>query len=127
MITARPIALSAIFLILTAFLVVTPVMVHADPGDCPPGPNGEITLCNPLGQGSTIPDVLKRIFGEITLILSFIVPIIIIVGAFQMMFAAGNPEKFATGQKTIIYAIIGYVVVLMANGIIAIVKEILTP
>ncbi len=95
--------------------------------DCPPGPSGEITLCNPLGAGSTIADVLKKILNEITLILSFIIPIIIIIGAFQMMFAAGNPEKFATGQKTIVYAIIGYVVVLLANGIISIVKSILTP
>lgn len=88
--------------------------------------NEAITLENPL-KFSSIPDLLKNIFNEITLILSFIIPIIIIVGAFQMMFAAGNPEKFATGQKTIVYAIIGYVVVLMANGIVSIVKSLLTP
>lgn len=88
---------------------------------------GPINLENPLGPTATLPGVLKKIFNEITLILSFIIPIIIIVGAFQMMFAAGNPEKFATGQKTIVYAIIGYVVILMANGIISIVKSILTP
>lgn len=83
-------------------------------------------LENPLGQNATIPDVLKRIFNQITIFLGFVVPIIIIIGAFQMMFAAGNPEKFAEGKKTIAYAIIGYVIVLMANGIVAIVQRILT-
>ena len=88
---------------------------------------GEIKLANPLGAGATIPGILKRIFNQVAIILAFVIPIIIIIGAFQMMFAQGNPEKFAEGQKTITYAIIGYVIILMANGIIAIVQRILTP
>lgn len=87
----------------------------------------EIKLDNPLGPNATIPSVLKRIFNQVTYLLAFVVPIIIIVGAFQMMLSAGNPEKFSNGQKTIVYAIIGFVIVLMANGIIAIVQRILTP
>lgn len=87
----------------------------------------QVQLDNPLGQNATIPSVLRRIFGEVTTILAFVIPIIIIIGAFQMMFAAGNPEKFAQGQKTIVYAIIGFVIILMANGIVAIVQRILTP
>ncbi len=89
--------------------------------------SGVIKLDNPLGAGASIPGLLKRIFNQIAIILAFVIPIIIIIGAFQMMFAQGNPEKFAEGQKTITYAIIGYVVILMANGIIAIVQRILTP
>jgi hypothetical protein len=88
---------------------------------------GVIKLANPLGAGATIPGILKRIFNQVAIILAFVIPIIIIIGAFQMMFAQGNPEKFAEGQKTITYAIIGYVIILMANGIIAIVQRILTP
>lgn len=88
---------------------------------------GQIRLLNPLGSNATIPSVLKRIFNEAAIILAFVIPIIIIIGAFQMMFAAGDPEKFATGRKTIVYAVIGYVIILMANGIIAIVIKILTP
>lgn len=86
-----------------------------------------VQLDNPLGPNATIPSVLKNIFNQVTILLAFVVPIIIIVGAFQMMLSAGNPEKFAAGQKTIVYAIIGFVIVLMANGILAIVQRILTP
>lgn len=86
----------------------------------------QIKLVNPLGSTSDIPSLLDKIFTQLVWIISFIVPIIIIVAAFQMMFAAGNPEKFATGRNTILYTMIGYAILLAARGIMAIIKEILT-
>jgi len=86
----------------------------------------DIKLDNPLGDGSDIPGVLDHIFTQAIIIISFVVPVIIIVGAFQMMFATGNPEKFATGRNTILYTIIGYAILLTAKGIMAIVRSILT-
>jgi hypothetical protein len=99
----------------------------ADDPDATKPTTSQIKLENPLGANATIPGVLKRIFNQLAWLLTFCIPIIIIVGAFQMMFSAGNPEKFAEGQKTITYAIIGYVIILMANGLISIVTKILTP
>ncbi len=87
---------------------------------------GDIKLINPLGENATFIELLQHIFTEATKIIAVIVPIIVIIGAFQMMFARGEPEKFITGQKTILYAVIGFVVILMANGIVSIVKSLLT-
>lgn len=83
-----------------------------------------VELHNPLGAGTTFRSLLGKIFTGVSQILLIVVPIIIVVGAFQMLFASGEPEKFKKGQKTIVYAVIGLVVVLLAQGIVAIVEEI---
>jgi hypothetical protein len=120
-------ALAVSMLAVVLFSIVpTTSFAAADP-DATKTTSNQIKLDNPLGANATIPSILKRIFNQLAWILTFCIPIIIIVGAFQMMFSAGNPEKFATGQKTITYAIIGYVIILMANGLVSIVTKILTP
>lgn len=107
-------------------LNINQIAFAADTKDnCPPGPNGEIRLCNPIGEGATVMTVLTKIFDTMMTVMLVVVPIFIVIGAFQMMFAAGNPEKFATGQKTILYSVIGLVIILMAKGIVAIVTSIL--
>lgn len=50
----------------------------------------------------------------------------IIIGAFQILFAAGDPEKFITGRRTIVYTAIAYAILLMARGIVAIIENFLT-
>jgi len=83
-----------------------------------------VTLTNPLGSGTTFRSLLGKIFTSLYEILLVVIPIIIVVGAFQMLFSSGDPEKFKKGQRTIVYAVIGLVIVLMAQGIVAIVERI---
>ena len=52
--------------------------------------------------------------------------LMIFIGAFQMMTGAGNPEKIKQGRQTITYAIIGYALLLLSTGIIAVVRDVLT-
>lgn len=87
-------------------------------------PSEDIVLINPLGSAS-FGDVLQRIWNGLIAISAPIVAIMVIYGGYQMLFAAGNPEKFKTGQKTILYAAIGFAAVLLAGGIISIIKSIL--
>lgn len=93
--------------------------------------DGDITLVNPLGkndkgQDRSLIEILGDIFKTMRTIMFVVVPIFIVVGAFQMMFAQGNPENFKKGQKTILYSVIGLVIIIMATGIVAIVRSILT-
>lgn len=87
-------------------------------------PSGPIDLPNPLGT-TDIAELLNRITGFLLTIAAPIAAVVIIIGAFQMLFAAGNPEKFKTGQKTILYAAIGFAIVLIAKGITSIIEGIL--
>lgn len=90
------------------------------------GPTQDLfELPNPLGTTS-ITGLLKDIIDALTI---FIAPpiavLMIIIGAFQMLSAGGDPEKFKTGKKTILYAAIGFAILLLARLIIGLVQEIL--
>lgn len=107
---------------LTSFLgSLLPLFVaHAD------GPAGgpAITLPDPLG-GTTIPGVLTNIFDFLVQAAAVVAPLLIVVGAFQMITSGGSPDKFKNGQHTILYTAIGFVIVLMARGIVAIVERVI--
>lgn len=89
------------------------------------GINQPVSLPNPL-QVSSIPELLNNIAGYLIYISIPVVTIMIVYGAFQILTAAGSPEKFKSGKQTIVYAIIGFIIVILAKGITMIIKEILT-
>jgi hypothetical protein len=41
----------------------------------------------------------------------------VLIGGFQMITSAGNPEKFKSGRNTILDAVAGFAVVLLAKGV----------
>lgn len=85
-----------------------------------------VELYNALGPEQTIPKLISRIFTALVWIAAFIAPIFIIYGAYQMLTSAGSAEKFENGKKTVLYTVIGFLVVLAAKGIVDIVKTALT-
>lgn len=86
----------------------------------------DIKLYNPLGEGQTLVTLLERFFTGLIWVAAFIAPIFIIYGAFQMLTSAGSAEKFESGKKTILYTVIGFIIILAAKGIVDIVKTALT-
>ena len=92
----------------------------------PPSPSRPLSLPNPLGEGaSTIPQLLERIAKFLVLLAAPLVAIMVLFGAYQMLFAAGDPEKFGTGKKTILYVVIGYAIILIAWGVTGIIESVL--
>jgi hypothetical protein len=84
-----------------------------------------ITLTNPLGNTTSFNTVLQNVGTFLILVAVPLCGIMVIVGGFQMITAAGKPEQFSTGRKTLIYAAIGFVVVLLATSIVPLLKSIL--
>ena len=84
-----------------------------------------ITLQNPAGS-DTIAELIHNITSGLVTIATPIVAIMVLIGAFQILFAAGDPEKFKLGKKTILYTIIGYAIILVASGITSIIKNLLS-
>jgi len=98
-------------------------LVAADePGENPP----TITLPNPIAPAG---DIMQLLNNLLRVLRNFIAPpivgIMIIIGALQILTAAGDEEKFKTGKKTVLYAVIGYAIILLASGISFIIQEIL--
>lgn len=110
---------------LTLFSFVS--IALARPLPCPPGTSGcpNITLTNPIGI-SSVEEAIQRFIEIVAFYLGPpIVIILVMIGAYQMLFAAGDPERFSTGKKTVLYAIIGYVVLLLATGVGYIILDVL--
>ena len=89
-----------------------------------------ITLQNPLsgvsgGNCNTLSCPAQAIINFFYTIAIPICGIMILVGGFQMMTAAGSPEKFSNGKKTILYAVIGFIVVLLAGSVAALIQNVL--
>lgn len=89
------------------------------------------TLFNPLdpnctgnvGFMSLANDIASFMFYDIATPLCVVM---VLVGAFQIMTAAGNAEKFSRGKQTLTWAAIGFAVVLVAGGITSLLKAALT-
>ncbi|MDP1706392.1 MAG: pilin [bacterium] len=122
-----PILLLGIILTLPAFS-----LAQDDPIPGTGGASGEVGEGPDIGTGGSdtgsgrLPNLLgvDSADGLIDKILVFLMKIgapifvlFVLIGAFQIMFAAGNAEKWKTGKNTIIYAVIGYAIILIANGI----------
>lgn len=86
----------------------------------------ELQLPNPLGADATIEGLLRKIVTWLRDIAAPIAAGMIIYGAYQMLFAAGDPEKFKVGRQTILYTVIGYAIIWIGWGITKIIEEFLS-
>ena len=86
---------------------------------CPPD-----QICNPLKYG-TIQEIINTIASFLFTISIPIVTIMVLYGAFMLLTSGGNEERIKTGRKVILWAIIGFVVMLIAGGMTELTKSIL--
>ncbi len=112
------------FIFLIFYWVITPVAL----AQTELGGEGELKIFdleNPL-KSQTIEQLLDKIIFTLTYVIAApIAVLMIIVGAFQMLTAGGEPEKFSKGKKTILFAAVGFAILLAADLLISLVLEIL--
>ncbi len=77
----------------------------------------------------TLPSDLCTLLDRIsTFLIAVSIPIaglMILWAAYQILTAGGDPAKFDRGKKTILYTIIGLVVILLSKGLVTIIKALL--
>jgi len=93
-------------------------------GRCRTVCSGTFCIQNPLCW-DTIEEVIEGIINFIFWVALAIAPIMIIVAGFFFLTSGGNPDKIRTAKNMILYTVIGLVIVLLAKGIISVVKEII--
>ncbi|GEM_PF-1221786 len=91
-----------------------------------------ITLTNPLncpdnGGGSGFQCVAEAIISALFKISIPIVAIMVLIGGFQLMTAGGDAEKVKSGRRTLLYAVVGFAVITIANGVVYIIQDIFKP
>jgi len=116
-----------LFLFWIGFAITAPGFAFAQTGGTggpTGGTGGGVSLTNPLGS-SNVTDLLNKIIDFLILLGAPLLTIMVLVGAYQMLFSGGSQEKFLTGKKTITYAVVGFAVILVAKSIGLLVKNVL--
>ncbi len=104
-------------IIFAIFLVAIPLLVEA-----------RVSIPDPF-EGKTLPDIIKSITGLLKIIAIPVATIMIIIGGIQIMtgLATGEKEKkVLQGKNTLKWAVIGLAIIIAADFIVGIIKEILS-
>jgi hypothetical protein len=80
--------------------------------------SGETGTCDSTSSGSTV----NKLVGDIVNLLSWVVGVVaviaIIIGGFRFVTANGDASKVASARNTILYALVGLVIVATAQLIV---------
>jgi len=99
------------------FASAFPLSVNAQL-DLPASPTGNFTADGLVGQ--LISAILPIVLG----IAGFVTVIIIIISGLQFITSSGNPEAAGTARNRLIFAIIGFVVIILSFAVLQIVNQI---
>jgi len=83
-----------------------------------------VTIDNPLNW-DTFEELITAIINGLYTISIVLVPIVIVIAGYFFVTSVGEPEKVNTAKKMILYALIGFLIILMSKGIIAFIKQVL--
>lgn len=84
---------------------------------------GSVTLPNPLGTGvNTVGDLLKMFVSGLVMFSTPVVILAIMYAGYLLLSAQGDPEKLIQARHTIFYALAGYAIILLADGIVIIIS-----
>ena len=72
----------------------------------------------PEGGADQTADSIVQVINIVLGFLALIAVIFVIVGGFRIMMAGGNEENVTKGRKTIIYALIGLVIIFFSRVIV---------
>ena len=83
-----------------------------------------ITFENPSTIG-TIPELIEAILNFIFTLSFPILTGVMLYAGFVMLTSSGDANKFQQGVNVIIYASIGFLIILTSKGIVAVLKDVL--
>ena len=87
----------------------------------------QVTIDNPLGSGGKdIPTLISTIANWLLGIGIAISTIIILWAAFLFMTSGGNKDRVTQARQTLWYAIIGLAILLIADGVALLIKNLLS-
>lgn len=75
--------------------------------------------CNPTTGESAISKIVNTVINILSLVVGAISVIMIIVGGLRYVTSAGDSSKTVAARNTIIYAVVGLVVVIFARAIVS--------
>lgn len=86
--------------------------------DLPPSPTGKFTRAGLVGQ------IISGIIPVVLGIAGFITVIMIVISGIQFITSSGNPEAAGAARSRLIFAIIGFVVIILSFAILQVINSV---
>jgi len=99
-------------------------VVFAQEGALANTSSSTIEITNPLGVDN-LEDLIRSVAGNFVGIAAAVLTLMVLYGAFKYMTSGGSPDKIKSATQTIVWAAIGYGVILLAGGLATIIISIL--
>ena len=99
-----------------------PLVCQGDPGICQE--TDTIRICNPL-QTAELTDIIDNI---LTILFNFalvLTPLMVVVAGIMFVTAGGSPERISTAKRILLWTAVGFMIILLARGLIAVIRTII--
>jgi len=83
-----------------------------------------ITFPNPL-RADTLEELITAITGFVFELALILAPLLLIIAGIWFVTSAGNPNRVTQAKNIAIYTIIGFIIVLLATGLVELIEEVL--
>lgn len=80
--------------------------------------NASTEPCSPGSTGNSVGDLVKKIINILSVIVGVVAVIMIIIAGFRYITSGGKQESVTAAKNTILYAVIGLVIVALAQIIV---------
>lgn len=90
------------------------------------GKTHAIAIDNPLGEKATFSTIIENITKFANSLLAPLSTLMVLIAGFLYLTAGGNPEKVKLAHKTLIWALVGIGLVILANSVRIIIEQVLT-
>lgn len=78
-----------------------------------------------LTKFNNIPQLLANSIQAVILLMGVIAVLMIVIGSIRMIISQGNTERLAAAKKTVLWAVLGLVVAIMAFSMVAILETLI--
>lgn len=96
-----------------------PALTHADTrSDIQGGVNTAAGGASTKKPGTTISETLATVLNVLSIVIGIVAVVMVIIGGFKYITSAGDSGKTASAKNTILYAVIGLVIVIFAQIIV---------
>ena len=88
------------------------------PGDCAGSNCQEVSLSNPLGEGTTPNTLIARVINAILGVIGSLALLMFVYGGITWMTSGGSAEKVKKGRDIIIWSVIGLAVIFFSYALV---------
>lgn len=98
--------------------LATTLMIQKAWAAAPTDLNSGVTDVHPSGASTNLPDLITKVVNTLLYIIGIAAVIMLIVGGMQYVMSQGNESSVKNAKNTILYAIIGVVVAVIAYAVV---------